>query len=122
MSGTADPGLEHQLSMNRVTWEKLREHGLEDGRELSLDFFFFAPGEDDARALASYLEAETDYEVEVSSAKAGLLSRRQWVVGGSTRPTPVTLDVLDEWVTWMVAAGRAHGCEFDGWGAFAPDA
>ena len=122
MSRAGDPVLEHQLSMNRATWSALGEHGVKDGTELSLDFFFFAPGENEARALATYIAAETDYQVEASSAKAGLLSKRQWAVNGSTRPTAVSLDVLDEWVTWMVAAGRAHGCEFDGWGAAVPDA
>jgi len=122
VSGADDPVLEHQLSMNRETWKALEEHGVREGAELSLDFFFVAPGEEAARALATYIGAETDYEAEASSVKTGWLSKPHWGVSGSTPPTAVSPDVLDEWVTWMVAAGQAHGCEFDGWGAAVPDA
>jgi hypothetical protein len=122
VSHLGDPVLEHKLTMNRETWKVLGEHGVREGTELTLDFFFFAPGEDEARALAAYVEAQTDYEVEVSSSKGGLLSKRQWAVNGSTRPTPVSLDALDELAIWMIAAGRAHAGEYDGWGAAVPDA
>lgn len=121
MSGTDDPVLEHQLRMNRETWSVLGQHGVRDGAELSLEFLFFAPGEREARALAAHIDARTDCEATASSSKAGLVSRRRWVVEGSTRPAPVTLAVIDEWVTWLVAAGAAHNCEFDGWGAFLPE-
>jgi hypothetical protein len=29
----------------------------------------------------------------------------------------VSLEILDQWVTWMVTAGKEHDCDFDGWGA-----
>ena len=37
---------------------------------------------------------------------------------GATQPTTVTLETLDAWVEWMIAAGAAEGpCAFDGWTA-----
>ena len=35
---------------------------------------------------------------------------------GTTQKTKITLEILNQWVTWMVAAGVDHGCLFDGWG------
>ena len=46
--------------------------------------------------------------------KQGLLGRKSWTVTGTTQPAPVSLTVLDEWVTRMVEWGDAHSCEFDG--------
>jgi hypothetical protein len=117
----ADPALAHQLDLNRVTWAAFQEHGVRDGTELLLDYFYDAPGQAEAEALATRIRAETDYTVEAGSAKAGLLGRRRWHVNGTTGPTPASLATLDEWVTRMVELGRAHGCEFDGWGAPIPD-
>jgi Regulator of ribonuclease activity B len=116
-----EPELAHQLEMNRTTWAALQEHGVRDGTELLLDFFYFAPGQAEADALASSVRAETDYQVEVGSTKSGLLGKRSWHVNGTTGPTPASLAELDEWVTRMVQLGNRHGCEFDGWGAPIPD-
>ena len=42
-------------------------------------------------------------------------------VTGTTQPTAVDLETLNEWVTWMVLAGHENGnCKFDGWGAAVP--
>ena len=42
-------------------------------------------------------------------------------VRGSTQRTTISLDILDQWVEWMVAAGAEHGrCLFDGWGVQIP--
>ena len=46
-----------------------------------------------------------------------------WLVVGMTQPTPVSLELLDDWAQWMVAAGAERGpCAFDGWSAEAPEA
>jgi hypothetical protein len=38
-----------------------------------------------------------------------------------TQPTPVSLEVVDAWTAWMVAAGAQAGpCAFDGWSARTP--
>ena len=109
-----------QLAMNRQTWPALQGHGVTEEPELRLDFFYVAPSEQSASALAAFIQEETDYEVRVTSSGGGLLRKKDWSVSGSTQPTQVSQDVLDEWVSWMVAAGFEHDCEFDGWGAEAP--
>jgi hypothetical protein len=105
--------LAKQLAMNEATFAQLKSRGLTPETEVSLEFFYIAASEDDARALADLLQAETDYEVA-----AHLLEdpTPTWVVSGKTTPTTITLQVLDEWVEWMVNAGHQNNCEFDGWG------
>jgi hypothetical protein len=112
--------LAHQLEMNRVTWAELQEHGVTEDTEVRLDFLFVAPGEHQAEALAQVIRGRTDYEVEAASSKQGLLGKQVWTVKGTTQPTSVSLEMLDEWVTRMVEWGNAHTCEFDGWGAAVP--
>lgn len=119
-SGKHRETLARQLAMNKQTWETLQEVGVTEESELRLDFFYVAPGDQPAHALAAFLQAETDYDVQVVSSGGGFLKKKAWSVTGSTQPTKVSADVLDDWVTWMVAAGFNEGCEFDGWGAQAP--
>lgn len=110
--------LESQLAMNRQTWQALQQHGVTEASKLRLDFFYVAPGEQQANALAGFLREETDYDVAMSPSGGGLLKKKVWAVSGSTRETAISLAILDDWVRWMVAAGEANGsCEFDGWGA-----
>ena len=112
--------LAHQLELNRVTWKTLQGHGVTEETELRLDFFYFAPGQHEAEALAGATRARTDYDVEAGSFKQGLLGRKTWTVNGTTQTAPVSLATLDEWVTRMVEWGNAHSCEFDGWGTHVP--
>lgn len=110
--------LRRQLAMNPQTWAALQEHGVDESTMLRLDFFYVAPGQAEAEALGGFLREETDYDVDVHSIKKGMLSKKQWSVTGTTQPTAVSLDILDQWVDWMVSAGAENGgCEFDGWGA-----
>jgi hypothetical protein len=111
--------LELQLRENRDIWARLGERGLGDGTHLRLGFVYLSPGEAEARRVVTYLEQETDYELDArprgddEDGEAG-----EWVVIGTTNPTPVSLDLLDDWVDWMIAAGAAAGpCAFDGWAA-----
>jgi hypothetical protein len=107
-----------QLSLNPQTWEALQGCGVDECSELCLEFFYAAPGEEQAEALVAYVRAQTDYQIDTRSNKKGLLAKRTWMVVGQTQPTRVSLVVLNDWVAWMVAAGAQHGgCEFDGWGA-----
>jgi Regulator of ribonuclease activity B len=114
--------LGRQLAMNGQTWETLQRHGVTEETELRLDFFYVAPAEKQAEGLAEFLTRETDYEVRVQSQPAGLLKGRTWAVVGRTQETKISRDVLDHWARWMVGAGLASECEFDGWGAQAPPA
>jgi hypothetical protein len=107
--------------MNRHTWDLLIARGVTEETLLTLDFFYNANGEREASALNAFIASETDYDVNIRSTKKGSFSRRSWSVSGSTTPTTVSLDILDQWVRWMLLAGFDHGpCEFDGWGAQIP--
>ncbi|HEV7885038.1 MAG TPA: hypothetical protein VGO81_15810 [Solirubrobacteraceae bacterium] len=109
--------LDMQLRENPGVWARFQEHGL-DEMELRLGFIYLAPGEEEAQQLAGFLREETDYEVEVRAQRARRLAKAEWFVVGATQPTPVSLDLLNEWVEWMVAAGAVEGpCAFDGWAA-----
>ena len=109
--------LDLQLSENPRIWARFQEHGM-DGDEWRLGFVYMAPGEDEAQQLAGYLREQTDYEVEVRSQRARRFAKAEWLVVGATQPTAVSLELLNEWVQWMVAAGAVNGpCAFDGWAA-----
>ncbi len=112
--------LELQLRTNRDIWAGLQEHGVDEDSELRLGFIYLAPGEPEARAVVDFLRAETDYDADVRSRRDddGSDGEESWFVIGTTQPTPVTLELLDDWTEWMIAAGAAEGpCAFDGWAA-----
>jgi hypothetical protein len=106
--------LAQQLTMTRVTWDRLVAHGVTESTQLSLDFSYRAPSYERANDLKRFLEDEADYRVRVVAVE------ERWRVSGVTQPTPVTLPILEEWVDWMVAAGSQFDCEFDGWGTEVP--
>jgi hypothetical protein len=103
-----------QLAMNRQTWAVLQQHGVTEQSQLRLDFSYNAPSKDAAEALVALIQEQTDYDVRVES--SGSVLRRKWRVEGSTRQTAVSPEILDQWVTWMVTAGKERVCDFDGWG------
>jgi len=113
--------LEQHLSRNRDIWAGLREHGLEDDGELRLGFLYVAPGEEEAQRLVAFLLQEADYDVEARPRPGDDEAQPEgtdWIVIGTTQPTLVSLDLLDDWCEWMIAAGATEGpCAFDGWAA-----
>ena len=112
--------LAKQLEMNAQTWRALQDRGVTERSALSLDFSYVAPDGAAAERLRASLADQTDYAVQVHQQKKGLL-RKTWIVEGTTQPTPVSLDVLNDWVRWMIAAGAEKGeCIFDGWGTAVP--
>lgn len=95
--------------------------GVDEDARLAPDFLYLAPGETPANELAEFLRTQTDYFVETRSEKGSIASRREWFVVGRTNPTTLSLEMLDQWVRWMVMAGHRNGiCEFDGWGVQLP--
>jgi regulator of ribonuclease activity B len=106
--------LADQLTMNRQTWAALQQHGVTEQSELRLDFSYNAPSRDDANGLRALLQEQTDYDVRVES--GGSFLRRKWRVEGTTQKTAISPAILDQWVTWMVTAGKEPSCDFDGWG------
>ena len=107
--------LARQLEMNQQTWPVLQSHGVTETTELRLDFHYSAPDRASAEALKTVLAEETDYDVRVES-EGGLFSKR-WSVGGTTQPTAISAEILDQWVDWMVTAGVHQNCEIGGRGA-----
>lgn len=103
-----------QLAMNRMTWEVLQGHGVTEQTQVRLDFAYDAPNKKKAETLAAFLHEETDYDVSAKS--YGSILRREWTVEGTTQNTIISPEILDQWVTWMVTAGKEHSCIFDGWG------
>lgn len=106
--------LNEQLARTRLTWARLREHGVADGSELQLDFFYAAPSHSCAAQLKDFLERETGYEMRVTA------DRDQWILRGHTQPAPLSLAMIEQWVDWMLSAGLRFECVFDGWGAEVP--
>jgi uncharacterized SAM-dependent methyltransferase len=107
--------------MNPQTWNAMVERGVTNKTALQLDFAYAAPGEEEAHQLSTFLLSETDYTVRVASAQEGALSSTVWFVEGNTNETELSLEILNDWVRWMVLAGAENGhCEFDGWGAQLP--
>jgi len=106
--------LAKQLTMNRQTWAALQRHGVTEESRLRLDFSYNAPSRQDADRLCVLLQEQTDYDARVES--SGSFLRRRWRVEGRTLETAVSPAILDQWVTWMVTAGKERACVFDGWG------
>ncbi len=106
--------LERQLARNRDVWAELEEHGVADAH-VRLGFVYLAPGEGEAQRLVAFLREETDYDVRARSRPAEEApGEESWFVLGTTQPAAVTLELLDDWVEWMIAAGAVEGpCAFD---------
>jgi hypothetical protein len=103
--------LKEQVARTRMTWARLQQHGVVDGTELQLDFFYAAPTNHRATELKHFLSEETDYETRVTA------DRDQWILRGHTQPAPLSLATVEQWVGWMVTTGLQFECVFDGWGA-----
>ena len=107
-----------QLLSNATLWRQLRDLGVDDETQLRLGFIYLSPGEVQAQALEAFLKRETDYDVETRRRRKGWLEEPEWLVGGATQPAALTLETIDAWTEWMIAAGAAEGpCAFDGWTA-----
>jgi hypothetical protein len=107
--------LELQLKENPEAWARCVDDEIDED-ELRLGFIYLAPSEVEGTSLLTFLREETDYEVELHRQQTGTSAAATWLVVGATQPTYLTLEVLDEWVEWMVAAGASAGpCAFDGW-------
>jgi len=113
--------LAQQLEMNPKTWSALEERGIDTRTPLVIEFAFTAPGKRRARELAKVLGERTNFVSQVVS--EGSLGKRRWRVVGHTQPATASVEMLNDWVTFMVTVGAKNGaCRFDGWGVKLPDA
>jgi len=109
--------LAKQLAMNAGTWAQLESHGVKPDTELQLDFTYYAPSKEKAENLKCVL---SEYEYSVVLKKTGVLPWSKWLISGRTAKTTLTREKLNQWVLWMVTAGKESDSEFDGWGAELP--
>ncbi len=111
------PVLASQLEMTGKTWATLQKEGIEESEQRSVDYFFDAPDESRAQALATALEAQGAPPADVTSQRVGFIRKKVvWSVSGTTAPLSMSLDSLRDWVTDMVELGATHDTPFDGWG------
>ncbi len=110
--------LDLQLEKNVQTLQALHAEGVGEHTPARLDFVYLAPGEAEARSLVAFLREETDYQVEAFERREDMDENTPWLVVGMTQPTALTLDLINAWTEWMVAAGAEQGpAAFDGWDA-----
>ena len=106
-----------QLAMNAATWAQLQRRGVQPETELQLDFTYYAPSKEKAERLKAVL---AEYEYAITLKRIGVLPWSKWLVSGRTSKTTLTLEKLNQWVLWMVTAGKESESEFDGWGTEVP--
>jgi hypothetical protein len=112
--------LERQLEMNPRTWAALEERGVGEKTLLAIEFSFSAPGKQEAARLVEVLGQRTNFKAQVLT--EGPLFKRRWRVVGHTQPATASVEMLNDWVTFMVTLGAKNGeCRFDGWGVKVPD-
>ena len=112
-----EDNINRQLYMNAATWKVLEEKGVTPEMELTLNFSYSVPSKGQAQSLKSMLE-EYGYDVAVNS--SGTLFKKTYTVDGVSRQSNLTQGKLDQWVEWMVLAGKESDATFDGWGTAVP--
>jgi hypothetical protein len=112
--------LAQQLEMNPRTWAALEERGVGARTPLVIEFSFTAPGKRQAEKLVEVLGQRTNFTSELLA--EGSRFKRHWRVVGHTQPAAASVEMLDDWVTFMVTLGAKNGeCRFDGWGVKVPE-
>ncbi len=113
--------LDRQLEMNPRTWAALEQRGVTSKTLIVIDFYFTAPSKDAAKYLVRILRQRTSFACEVHP--EGPRLKRTWRVMGQTKPSTASVEMLNDWVTFMVTLGAKNGeCRFDGWGVKVPEA
>jgi len=113
--------LDNQLQMNPQTWAALQARGVDENTLLIIDFAFTAKGKAEAQTLTDFLREKTTFS-SVARPERGTRFRKRWIVRGRTKPSTTSLEMLNDWVTFMVKTGYTHACRFDGWGVEVPEA
>jgi hypothetical protein len=112
--------LAQQLEMNPRTWSALEQRGIDTRTLLVIEYSFTAPAKRAARDLVKVLRERTNFTAEVIG--EGRPLRRHWRVVGHTQPATASVEMLNDWVTFMVTVGAKNGaCRFDGWGVKVPE-
>lgn len=111
-----EENFQNQISMSPQTLQKLRSYGVDEYRELKLEFFFYTNLQKKAEALANELKS-LGYEVETA---ASAFADDNTCITGWTTKMKMSETVVVAWTRQMCELGYKHDCEFDGWGTM-PD-
>ena len=104
--------LASQLNMSPQTVEQLRGIGINEDRELKLEYFFYTNATEKAEALSNELSG-MGYSSEFGQSAH---DKKVQIVTGWSSPLQMTTAKVLEWTESMCNAGFKHDCEFDGWG------
>ena len=91
--------IDYQIKMNKISFEKLLENGLSDTSKIIIDFFYYSKNEKSLQKLKYILYEETDYDIELHLD----IELEVWVLTGQTKPTKISLEILNQWIEWMCA-------------------
>ena len=94
-----------------ATWEAMQGKGVTTDTRLRLAFSYRMPSGPVARDLAGMLRREFGYETQVSE----LEGAGGWHIQGHTSETTLTVDILRQWLGYMVQRGVECGGRFEGW-------
>jgi len=106
--------LQSQLQMTAATWSQLQKSGVSEVTPLSVDLFFVAATESEARAVASELASARGLQASVGPAEDSFNIE-------ATLPSQhLSAALLQELTQEMCQIGFRHNAKFDGWGAMIP--
>jgi len=108
--------LDNQTKMSPRTLEQLRELGIDESKQLRLEYFFYTNTREKAESLGNELH-ERGYSVEVCQS-AG--NKKNSYITGWTNAIRMTDEDVVNWTKEMCEIGFKYDCQFDGWGT-APD-
>ena len=101
-----------QLAMTPKILAQLRQHGVTDESELSVEYFFHTDMLEKASQLAGKLTSLGYTSGSGHSAK----DKKLVVVTGKTIPMKMDDKTVLDWTDRMCDLGRQFDCEFAGWG------
>lgn len=109
--------LEEQKSLHKKgvkkTLEVIRHLEKEENEERAFEFFFYAPTQKKAKALANHLDTALGYEVYGIN-KSNYSG--EWLVTGRTPTLVLSSKALGSWSDAMDELAYVFESKFDGWG------
>ena len=106
--------LRTQQKLAPITLDQLRKFGVDNDKELRLEFFFYSKTVDKAEMLTNELK-ELNYETYFSES-AG--HEHKYLINGWTTKMKMDDQTVSNWTAEMCKLGYKYDCEFDGWGTF----
>lgn len=94
------------------TTRLLRENGISEEKEISVEYFFYTNKEEKAKGLFEELMM-LGYKGEIGLAPP---DGKQFVITGWTTGMKTGIEPISGWIKEMCMTGYKHDCDFDGWG------